>query len=100
MGWGQKMPTIKPFDYQGECLQALAADDSLRQLIVMATGLGKTYTAAFALKQRLLADPGPVAVFCHQKHILDQWEAALRLILGDGLSYGRIHGGAPKGSGA
>ncbi|GAC1368889.1 MAG: hypothetical protein NVSMB39_0110 [Candidatus Saccharimonadales bacterium] len=91
------MQTPEPFDYQEECLRALAADDSSRQLIVMATGLGKTFTAAFALKQRLESDPGQILILCHQNHILDQWEKALRLILGNEISYGRYHGGAPKG---
>jgi len=90
------MTTIKPYDYQEWCLQKLRNNTDQRQLGVMAPGLGKTFTAIFAIKERLKQMPGRIIVLCHQVGILDQWEAAFRLILGNDVDYGRFHGGAVK----
>lgn len=45
---------IKPREYQKECLAAIdktIARGEKRALVVMASGLGKTYTAAFAVEK-------------------------------------------------
>jgi len=58
----------------------------------MASGLGKTFTSAFALRafRRSFAD-GRVLFLAHQKDLLDQAEVAFRNLFGDSLSYGQIH---------
>lgn len=95
----QFITSIKPYPYQEEGLNALRVSrkaGSRRQLVVMATGLGKTITAVLAIKEMLESQPGRVLVLCHEKYILGQWEKAFRRILGDNHTYGSYHGGAPK----
>ena len=71
-----KNPKIKPREYQRECLVAIdnaIANGEKRALVVMASGLGKTYTSAFAV-ERYLADKrfARVLVLCHSEKILRQ----------------------------
>lgn len=50
-------PEIKPRSYQLDCLEAITQaieSGASRALIVMASGLGKTLTSAFAVERFLL----------------------------------------------
>jgi superfamily II DNA or RNA helicase len=86
---------LRPYAYQREMLDALAAERSLHQrwrnLVVAATGTGKTVLAAFDVA-RLHADfPGqfpspehpPLLLIAHRKEILQQALATFRQVLRD-----------------
>ena len=80
-------PPPEPSEVQQEALAALAASRGLgyrRGLVVMATGLGKTYLAAFD-SQRMVA--GRVLFVAHREEILLQAET----------SFLRVHPGARVG---
>jgi superfamily II DNA or RNA helicase len=92
---------LRPYAYQREMLDALAAERSLHQrwrnLVVAATGTGKTVLAAFDVA-RLHADfseqfpslePPPLLLIAHRKEILLQSLATFRQVLRDG-TYGRL----------
>ncbi len=87
---------LHPFPYQSECLErlkAVRASRALRALVVMASGLGKTVTAALDIKQWLEEHKkGRVLYVCHQNEILAQAKTTFQAILGNHLSYGFLHG--------
>lgn len=86
-------------DYQKECIQKVmqaVREGTKRSLIVMASGLGKTVTAASLVKQLTSGKrASKVLYLCHQNDILAQarttFEAALN---GDSRLYGYFHGEA------
>ncbi len=87
-----KNPKIKPREYQQECLAAIdnaIANGEKRALVVMASGLGKTYTSAFAV-EKYLADKRfvRVLVLCHSEKILRQTKEKFQEYFGEEFSYG------------
>jgi superfamily II DNA or RNA helicase len=84
---------IRPYAYQQEILDKLSAERSLhgrwRNLVVAATGTGKTVVAALDYARQ--AGPGhPSLLFvAHRKEILDQSLATFRQVLRDG-SFGEL----------
>ena len=87
---------IKAFDYQKKCLSIL---DITRQqgerkaLVVMATALGKTVTAALDVQHWLAQqkDNKRIMYLCHQNDILYQAKATFEAVLGHGRTYGYFH---------
>lgn len=81
-----------PRNYQIDCLEALAktrAEGKKKALVVMASGLGKTLTAAFDVKEFLKSNPNArVLVLCHSADILGQIKDVFRGEFGDEYSYG------------
>ncbi len=87
-----KNPKIKPREYQRECLVAIdnaIANGEKHALVVMASGLGKTYTSAFAV-EKYLADKrfARVLVLCHSEKILRQTKEKFQEYFGEEFSYG------------
>ncbi len=80
-------PEIEERAYQIECLDVLVRireEGSLRALVHMATGLGKTTVAATDVKRFLDNGEGKRVLFlCHQNEILRQARQRFELILGD-----------------
>lgn len=87
-----KSPKIKPREYQKECLAAIdeaVANGEKRALIVMASGLGKTYTSAFAVEKFFAGQSfGRVLVLCHSEKILRQTKDKFKKYFGEEFSYG------------
>ncbi len=86
-----------PYVYQADCLTVLDQvhrEDTKRALVVMATALGKTVTAAFDVKAWLVGRPkgSRVLYLCHQNEILYQAKITFQSILGHGHTYGYFHG--------
>lgn len=84
---------IKPRFYQKECLTAIdeaIARGEKRALVVMASSLGKTYTAAFAVEKFFADRPlfGRVLILCHSEKILRQTRRRLKKYFGEEFSYG------------
>jgi superfamily II DNA or RNA helicase len=80
---------LTPFHYQKEILEKLVAERSIhnryRNLIVAATGTGKTVIAAFDYKSFKESNPRARLLFvAHRKEILEQAMATFRGILKDG----------------
>jgi len=78
---------IRPFPFQQEILDELAAErrkGHTRNLVVAATGTGKTVIAALDFK-RLLAQEGNLSLLfvAHRKEILEQSLETFRLVLRD-----------------
>ena len=89
---------IRPYGYQQEILDALTAERDLhgrmRNLVVMATGTGKTVVAA--LDYRRLRNQGKiesVLFVAHRQEILDQSLAMFRHVLRSGTFGERFVGG-------
>lgn len=93
--------TLVPYPFQGEILERLAAERALhgrtRNLIVAATGTGKTVVAAFDYKRRIGADGlRPRLLFlAHREEILAQAIATFRNVLRDG-AFGALLAGGPE----
>lgn len=91
-----KNPKIVPRPYQVECLDAIskAVESGLRcSLVVMASGLGKTLTSAFAIEQFFAGrDFGRVLVLCHSEAILSQSKDKYKSYFGEEYSYGMFTG--------
>ncbi len=87
---------IKPREYQKECLAAIdktIARGEKRALVVMASGLGKTYTAAFAVEKFFTDKPfGHVLILCHSEPILRQSKKEFKDYFGEEFSYGMYVG--------
>lgn len=92
---------VRPYPYQQEMLDALEVErivhDRHRNLLVAATGTGKTVVAA--LDYRRLCLPGqarPRLLFvAHRKEILEQSLRTYREVLGDG-SFGELYVGGQR----
>jgi superfamily II DNA or RNA helicase len=79
---------IKPFPFQSEILEKLEVERSIHQrfrnLVVAATGTGKTVISAFDYKRFRAENPSAKLLFlAHRKEILAQSAAAFRGILRD-----------------
>ncbi|OFW78408.1 MAG: NgoFVII family restriction endonuclease, partial [Alicyclobacillus sp. RIFOXYA1_FULL_53_8] len=88
---------IMPYEYQKEVLDKLAAERTLynrtKNLIVAATGVGKTVISAFDFKRFLHSQPGAKLLFvAHREEILKQSRDTFRFILKD-LNFGQLHVG-------
>ncbi|MGF6355224.1 HKD family nuclease [Paenibacillus sp. 4624] len=82
---------IQPYDYQKEVLEQLDAERTLygrnRNLIVAATGVGKTVISAFDYKRFRASHAGAKLLFvAHREEILKQSRDTFRYILKDFLS--------------
>ncbi|MDO8594689.1 MAG: DEAD/DEAH box helicase family protein [bacterium] len=82
---------IKPYWYQEDCLKATERarwKEKERALVTMASGLGKTYLAAFdALRFRVRNPNARVLYLCHQNYILEQAYTAFAAIHGSKYSF-------------
>jgi superfamily II DNA or RNA helicase len=79
---------LKPFPYQAEILDKLASErlihDRYKNLVVAATGTGKTVISAFDYKRFQDASPRARLLFvAHRKEILEQAQATFRHVLRD-----------------
>ncbi len=79
---------IKPFPFQNEILEKLDVERNVhnryRNLIVAATGTGKTVISAFDYKRFRKENPSSRLLFvAHRKEILQQTQATFQGILGD-----------------
>lgn len=79
---------IKPFPFQEEILEKLDVERNVhnrfRNLIVAATGTGKTVVSAFDYKRFKKANPSSRLLFvAHRKEILQQAQATFQGVLGD-----------------
>jgi superfamily II DNA or RNA helicase/HKD family nuclease len=95
---------VRPYPHQQRMLEALAIErdrhDRHRNLVVAATGTGKTVVAALdyaELRKRASRDLSLLFV-AHREEILRQSLATYRAVLRDG-SFGEIHGGGRIGQG-
>ncbi len=83
---------IKPYEYQEECLAKIAEvqqTGAKRALVVMASGLGKTFTAAFAVQRFFQGRTfGRVLILCHSEEILKQTKDKFKLYFGEEYNYG------------
>jgi len=92
---------IRPFPYQQEILDRLATERSLRghfrNLVVAATGTGKTVVSAFdyARFARQLAGLPRLLFVAHREEILRQARATFRHILGE-ANFGELWVGAEQ----
>lgn len=91
-----KNPNIVPRTYQVECLNAISEainTGAKRALVVMASGLGKTFTSAFAIKEFFKSrDFGRVLILCHSEPILSQSKDKYKSYFGEEYSYGMFVG--------
>ena len=83
---------INPFPFQKEVLEKLKAERELynnyRNLVVAATGTGKTIISAFDFQRFYLAQKGKANLLfiAHRKEILEQAIASFRAVLGAGFN--------------
>lgn len=89
---------IMPFDYQKEVLEKLEAQRTIyghmRNLVVAATGVGKTVISAFDYKRfRGQNSRARLLFVAHREEILKQSRDTFRYILKD-LNFGELHVGA------
>jgi superfamily II DNA or RNA helicase len=89
---------VRPFGYQSEILESLAAERSLhgryRNLVVMATGTGKTVVAGLDYRRLREADDIQTLLFvAHRDEILVQSQSTFRHILRNGSFGERFVGG-------
>ena len=96
---------VRPYPHQRRMLEALTIErerhDRHRNLVVAATGTGKTVVAALdyqQLRDKLGGNPSLLFV-AHRDEILEQSLATYRAVLRDG-SFGEKHGGGAVASGA
>jgi len=79
---------IRPYPYQREMLERLRAERELhgryRNLVVAATGTGKTVLAALDYKRLSAKDDLSLLFVAHRKEILQQSLITFRQVLGDG----------------
>lgn len=87
---------IQPYYYQQEILDQLQVErdvhNNYRNLVVAATGTGKTIIAAFDYKRYRQANPGKpsrLLFVAHRQEILEQSQAAFQTILRD-LNFGSL----------
>lgn len=95
---------VRPRDFQERFLEDLMIErerhDRHRNLVVAATGTGKTVVAAFDY-QRLCRRSGEdlsLLFVAHREQILEQSLATFRAVLRD-QNFGEIHGGGKRASG-
>ncbi|SDF33519.1 Helicase conserved C-terminal domain-containing protein [Fontibacillus panacisegetis] len=88
---------LTPFDYQREVLEKLEAQRTLfgryKNLLVAATGVGKTVISAFDYKRFCKSHPGAKLLFvAHREEILQQSRDTFRVIMQD-WNFGELHVG-------
>lgn len=82
--------TLRPYDYQEEILEKLQLARDVRghhrNLVVAATGTGKTMLAAFDYKRQVQSNSARPSLLyvAHRKEILEQALASFRNVIGDG----------------
>ena len=86
---------LKPFPYQGEILEKLEVERSVhnryRNLLVAATGTGKTVISAFDYKNfRKNNESSKLLFVAHRKEILQQAIANFRGVLKEGNDFGGL----------
>jgi superfamily II DNA or RNA helicase/HKD family nuclease len=93
---------VRPFSYQAEMLEAIQAErvvhDRHRNLVVAATGTGKTVIAALDYRRLCEAWPGPrpsLLFVANRKEILEQSLRTYREVLADG-SFGELYVGGTR----
>lgn len=91
---------IKPYDYQEEILEKLQAERHIyhrnKNLIVAATGVGKTVVAAFDFKNFREENPNCKMLFiAHREEILDKSMQTFRYICHD-MNFGELYNGKNK----
>ncbi|HJV46436.1 MAG TPA: DUF3427 domain-containing protein [Bacillota bacterium] len=89
---------IMPYDYQKEVLEKLEAQRTLygkwKNLLVAATGVGKTVISAFDFKRFISKNPKARLLFvAHREEILKQSRETFQFILKD-LNFGDLHVGS------
>ncbi len=93
-------PEVEYRQYQADCLLALEtarARGEKRALVQMATGLGKTTTAAADVKSFLDEQPGSRVLFlCHRNYILKQARKRFELLLDNDCTFGKLTANAPN----
>ena len=89
---------VQPYPHQRRMLEALTIErdrhDRHKNLVVAATGTGKTVVAALDYRQLLEKAGGDLSLLfvAHREEILDQSRATYRAVLRDG-AFGEKHGG-------
>ncbi|MGH7821480.1 MAG: DUF3427 domain-containing protein [Candidatus Binatia bacterium] len=96
-GPDQQLPSIDihPYTHQQEILEKLDAERErhghFRNVVVAATGTGKTIVAALDYKRQSADGPRPSLLFvAHRKEILTQSRSMFRMVLRDG-SFGELY---------
>ncbi|MNK94985.1 type I restriction enzyme EcoKI subunit R [compost metagenome] len=88
---------LTPYDYQREVLEKLEAQRTIygrtKNLLVAATGVGKTVISAFDYKRFLINHPDAKLLFvAHREEILQQSRDTFRFILKN-MNFGELHVG-------
>ncbi len=91
---------VRPFPYQQEILDAIEVErvlhDRHRNLVVAATGTGKTVVAALDYRRLCRAGAYPRLLFvAHRREILEQSLRTYREVLGDG-DFGELYVGGAR----
>lgn len=91
---------VHPYGYQSEVLAELAAErqihDRWRNLVVMATGTGKTVVSALDYRSLLASgEVGSLLFVAHREEILTQSLATFRQVLHDG-AFGELYVGGRR----
>ena len=89
------MSILEPKRYQRKVLHALKnarKEGAHSALVVMATGLGKTFTSAFDVEAYMSCHEGRALFLCHNNGILAQNMAAFQYVLDGKFSYGLFNG--------
>ncbi len=91
---------VRPFHYQQEMLDAIDVErvvhDRHRNLVVAATGTGKTVVAALDYRRLCRSGHRPSLLFvAHRREILEQSLRTYREVLGDG-DFGELHVGGTR----
>lgn len=91
---------VRPYPYQQEMLDAIQAErtvhDRHRNLLVAATGTGKTVVAALDYRRLCRSEERPRLLFvAHRREILEQSIRTYREVLGDG-DFGELYVGGAR----
>ena len=91
---------VRPFGYQQEILDAIEVErvlhDRHRNLVVAATGTGKTVVAALDFRRLSTRESRPRLLFvAHRREILEQSLRTYREVLGDG-DFGELYVGGAR----
>jgi superfamily II DNA or RNA helicase/HKD family nuclease len=103
---GERLPLtisgleVRPFPYQQEILDAIEVErvlhDRHRNLVVSATGTGKTVVAALDYRRLCIGGDQPKLLFvAHRREILEQSLRTYREVLSDG-SFGELYVGGAR----